>query len=239
MGLSEPPPTRIIHDTPPGWDGSHPDRELEPYIKLLKGWLATTRTQKTQQGMTILHYSSGDLKVIINELEVDVLCADDSGEVVLKHIQSQYMEYLEKKLPQKIEQCFFDRDLARKKGESMLQYCTRRNTLFKQLAKEGWEIPELPKGYILLRDANLPDKARDLIEMWSGGIYNYTEMQQYLKRLERPMPGSGGMRLTGLTAFLDLETEEEEESQTFMMHGSDSDMQTMVFMQESLFVLPE
>ena len=72
-----------------------------------------------------------------NELEVDVLCADDSGEVVLKHIQSQYMEYLEKKLPQKIEQCFFDRDLARKKGESMLQYCTRRNTFGRQLAAKS------------------------------------------------------------------------------------------------------
>ena len=53
------------------------------------------------------------------------------------------------------------------------------------------------------------------------------------------MPGSGGMRLTGLTAFIDLEAEEEEESQTFMMQGSDSEMQTLVFMQESLFVLPE
>ena len=49
----------------------------------------------------------------------------------------------------------------------MLQYCIRRDKLFKSLAKEGWSIPDEAKGYILLRDAILPEKARDLIEMWS------------------------------------------------------------------------
>ena len=64
----EPPPQRIIHDIPPVWDGKDPENQTEPYLKLLAGWLATTRTQKTQQGMTILHYASGDLKLIIDEL---------------------------------------------------------------------------------------------------------------------------------------------------------------------------
>ena len=190
--FDQPPPSRMIHDIPPVWSGDHPEGQLEPYIKLLTGWLATTRTLNTQQGMTILHYSTGDLKVVINELDVTVLTAEDSGAQVLKHVQAAYSEYLEKKLPAAIERGLFDRDLARRKGESMLQYCTRRNTLFKQLAKEGWEIPDIPKGYILLRDANLPEKARDLIEMWSGGTYEYPQMQVFLKRLELPIPGTFG-----------------------------------------------
>ena len=33
----------------------------------------TTRTLRTQRGMTIVHYASGDLKLIINELDVDAL----------------------------------------------------------------------------------------------------------------------------------------------------------------------
>ena len=140
---------------------------MEPYIKLLGGWLATTRILKTQRGMTILHYSSGDLRTVIDELTVSQLTAEDSGEQVMKHVQAQYAEYLEKKLPQAIEQGLYDKEVARHKGESMLQYCTRRNTLFKKLAKEGWDIPDTAKGYILLRDANLPEKARDLIEMLS------------------------------------------------------------------------
>ena len=56
---------RVVHDVPPVWDGKDPERQLEPYLKLLMGWLTTTRTLKQQQGMTILNYSQGDLKVII------------------------------------------------------------------------------------------------------------------------------------------------------------------------------
>ena len=95
---TEPPPMRIIHDVPPAWNGNDPEKELEPYLKLLTGWLATTRTLKTQQGMTILHYSDGDLKTVINELETEELTAADSGDVVKKHIQKSYAEYMEKEV---------------------------------------------------------------------------------------------------------------------------------------------
>ena len=169
-----PPPIRVIHDNPPSWSGDNPDKELEPYLKMLRGWLITTRTLKAQQGMTIFNHATGDLNLIINELETDVLFAEDSGEVVYKHIQTSFAEYAEKKLPQSIENCIYDKNVARRRGEGMLQYCIRRDKLFKSLAKEGWSIPDEAKGYILLRDAILPEKARDLIEMWSEGDYEYS-----------------------------------------------------------------
>ena len=43
----EPPPQRIIHDVAPSWGGNDPEKELEPYLRLLKGWLFTTRALKT------------------------------------------------------------------------------------------------------------------------------------------------------------------------------------------------
>ncbi len=99
----EPPAQRIIHDVPPVWDGADPDGQAEPYLKLLAGWLATTRTLKTQRGMTILHYSHGDLKLLINELSVDQLTAEDGGMTVRKHVHNNYVEYLEKKLPKAMD----------------------------------------------------------------------------------------------------------------------------------------
>ena len=222
LPTQEAPPMRIIHDIPPAWGGTDPERELEAYLKQLTGWLTTTRTLKTQQGMTILNSAHGDLKLVINELEIEELTAEDSGQVVLKHVQKSYAEYMEKKLPQAIENAIYDKGLLRKQSESMLQYCLRRDKLFKKLAKEGWSIPETAKGYILLRDAHLPDKARDLIEMWTAGDYEYTAMQKYLKKLERPVPGTGGQRVTGLTAFVEeeasaLATQREATSSTFVV----------------------
>ena len=45
----EGPPARIVHDSPPVWNGTKAEDQAEPYLKLLQGWLATTRTIKTQQ----------------------------------------------------------------------------------------------------------------------------------------------------------------------------------------------
>ena len=89
---SDAPPMRVIHDNPPTWSGDHPERELEPYLKLLDGWLMTTRTLKTQQGMTIFNHATGDLKLVINELELHELCSEDSGSLVSKHIYEAYEE---------------------------------------------------------------------------------------------------------------------------------------------------
>ncbi len=113
---------RIIHDVPPVWDGKDPDNMAEPYLKLLRGWLSTTRTLNTQRGMTILHYAAGDLKLIINELDVDILTAADSGNTVFIHVQKAYAEYIVKKLPKAIEKSLFDPNGHRSGGESMLQY---------------------------------------------------------------------------------------------------------------------
>ena len=114
----EPPAQRIIHDVPPVWDGKDPDNEAEPFLKLLDGWLATTRTLKTQRGMTILHYSSGDLKTLINELSVDDLTSDESGLLVRKHVYNNYLEYLDKKLPKAMEKAIYEPTARRQKGET-------------------------------------------------------------------------------------------------------------------------
>ena len=37
-------PQWVVHDSPPKWDGQDPDNQLEPYRKLLAGWLTTSRT---------------------------------------------------------------------------------------------------------------------------------------------------------------------------------------------------
>ena len=99
---------RIIHDVPPVWDGKDPDNQAEPYLKLLRGWLSTTRTLKTQAGMTILHYACGDLKILINELDVDTLTHPDSGTIVYKHVYNNFKEHLNKKLPKALERAIWD-----------------------------------------------------------------------------------------------------------------------------------
>ncbi len=56
---------RILHDSPPSCDGKIPEKQAEPYLKLLAGWLAITKTLRTQRGLVLLQYSDGDLKLLI------------------------------------------------------------------------------------------------------------------------------------------------------------------------------
>ena len=109
----EPPPMRIIHDIPPCWNGNNPEKELEPYLKLLKAWLITTKTLKSQRAVVIMHHATGDLRKVIDTLDLEALTAEDSGDRVVKLISSEYNEYLVKKLPAAIEAGIYDSSVAR------------------------------------------------------------------------------------------------------------------------------
>ena len=228
------PPPRIVHDVPPTWDGKDPEKQLDPYLKVLKGWLTTTRTVKSQQGLIILNYATDDLKVVIDELDIDELTKESSGQDVFDHIKKSYAEYLERKLPQALEECLFDPKIHRQKTETMLPFVLRVDKLFKKLKKAGCDLPDDAKGYLLLRNAKLPDQARDLVEMWSGGKYDYVQMQGYLKRLERPTPGAGGnQRMLGLVGFAG------DDDPSANPQESEPQSVTLVQMSRSLYLMPE
>ena len=61
------------HDEPPTWDGRDPHNQAEPYLLRLSKWLYTTNALRTQRGMIIMQYAAGDLKRVINELDLDIL----------------------------------------------------------------------------------------------------------------------------------------------------------------------
>ncbi len=236
---------RIIHDVPPVWDGKDPDNQAEPYLKLLRGWLQTTRTQRTQAGMTILHYAYGDLKILINELDIDELTSATSGETVFKHVLNTYKEYLQKKLPKAMEQAIFDDKGNRHGGESMLQYTSKKRTLLKKLDKAECLLPSTAKGYLLLRGAKLSDRAWDMVETWLQGSYEENDVIDALKKLERPIPGRGGA--THLCGFVDgdpaMHTGNNDAGIFYGDSGSapsgSSNGASLVFMTESLFLIPE
>ena len=131
----EGPVQRFALDNPPVWDGKHPETQAEPYFKKLKGWLMTSRTLKTQQGMQILSACSAgsDLELIVNELHIDTLTRDDGGKVVYEHIYAAYKEYIELTMPKHLEAALFSDQCRRSRGETLMSYTSRRQILFRYL----------------------------------------------------------------------------------------------------------
>ena len=139
-------PYKVINDVPPSWDGKDPDNHIEPYLKMLHMRLSTTRTLKNQRGMTLLTYAQGDLKLLINELDIDTLTSESSGQTVFDHVKANYLEYLDKKMPKAIERLLFDPASKRQRNESMLQYISRKRTLLGELDRCKCALPDNAKG---------------------------------------------------------------------------------------------
>ena len=66
----------------------------------------------------------------------------------------------------------------------MLQFISRKKTLISELEKAECPLPSPFKGYILMRDAKLPDKAWDTMDTWSHGTYEYDEVATNLRKLD-------------------------------------------------------
>ena len=170
------------NDKPPVWDGKDPYKNLEQYLRMLELWVKTTRTDKHQHGYTILQNTSGSLnEIIYHGLDNDAITSQESGEKVLTLVKEAFSEFLDSKLPQRIEESFYNNDRFRKRDESMITYIARRKDRFKKLQKEGFELPDKAKAYLLYRDATLPERSRELVEMWTQGEYDYEPMQKALK----------------------------------------------------------
>ena len=153
--------------------------------------------------MTLFNYSNGDLKILINELEIEDLTSEQSGQNVYDHIVKNYSEFVERKLPKAIEDVFYGEGRTRHKGEGMIQYISRKKILFRKLRKASITVPDEMLGYLMLRDANLSERARDVIETWTLGDYDLETIEKYLKKLERPVPGNHGTHITGLAGLVE------------------------------------
>ena len=212
-------PARLQNDIPPTWYGKEPENQLEPYTKLLKGWLMTTRTAKEQQGLAIMNYATSDLRAVINELDIETLCVPDSGQIVLKHVTNSYIEFVERKMAKSTESALFDSKGKRQKGETFLQYCSRKNVLLKEFEKH-FDMKQF-KGYILYRHAHLSEKALDQILTWMKGDYDYDTMLTNLKKFDRPAATDQFAGFAG-HSLEDHSTnwEEEQDDGTYFMHQS-------------------
>ena len=230
---------KLPFDNPPKWDGKDPAKNLTWYLKSLKLWLATTRTAKTQQGAVLLQFAEGELRKIIDEKEIDELTTETGGQLVYDHIEETFEDFKVKKLPQAMDELLFLESSRRHKGESMLDYTQRKKTLFQDLDKAKCVLPSLAKGYILLKDAKLSDKARDVFEGWTEGEYEYDKVFKNLRKLERPIPGTGGTTLMGLHGFAEMDAPPPGGGPSDPAVYHQSDQETPTFWTQSLYLDPD
>ena len=149
---------KMLHDKPPVWDGEQAEKLLKPYLKELSLWLKTTDTPKKRQGMAIMGYASGKLKIIIDALDEDEIASEAGGNAVMEYIKSQYQHYVDKRLPIALDRVLYSKQAYRGQNEGMLEYLARKKTFYLELDREKCVLPQEAKGYLLMKHANLSDR---------------------------------------------------------------------------------
>ena len=98
-----------------------------------------------------MQYSTGTLRELIDDLDIDQLLDENSGKIVMDHILAEYQQFADQyKLPTRIEECLYESDRYRKKGESMVTYIARRRTRFDKLKKGRLGDPRKRKRVLLV-----------------------------------------------------------------------------------------
>eukprot|EP00971_Amphidinium_carterae_P098496 1947929-Amphidinium_carterae.2 len=150
------------------------------------GWLLTTRTPMTQRGLVLLQAAKGDLRLLINELSLEVLTKENGGQAVLAHVKSACSWALVRLLPRRIEECIFGPSAARQRGETLLQYSARKLQLWRELDNAGCTIPDAAKAYITFKHANMSEKQQEALVQAVNGNWTVDEVVSRLRQAERP-----------------------------------------------------
>ena len=98
---------------------------------------------------------------------------------------------------------FVEATAKRTNTEPMIQYVARKNTPLKELERVECVLPSAARGYLLMQDAGLSPQAWDTMETWLKGSYEYSEIVENLKKLERPLPGQVGTKITGMHGLVE------------------------------------
>ena len=172
------------------------------------------------------------------------MTSEDSGQQTADFIKREYSEFIVKKKNLRLEEALYDTDRLRKNGEGLVNYIARRKDRFNKLQKEGWTIPDDVKGYLLYRDAHLPEKARELIEMWTKGEYDWENMQVHMKALERLTPGpqNGNQprtRMLGMVGFQESVNDMSGNPNPQPVYVNSEPEIDAIFMNNSFYLAPE
>ena len=135
---------------------------------LLKGWLARTETKKLVRGMAILDNAKDDLRSLIGTLDPEELLLEDAADKIVALLEESYEQFLTPKIPEVLEDNFYDKETQRKKGESMIIFLQRKQKMWNKLKQHGITFSGLAMGYITLRDAHLSTSALETLEKYAG-----------------------------------------------------------------------
>ena len=170
-------------DPPPGYDGIDPETTFRQYEKQVALWEFETDVARAKRGVKLLRQLSGIAQTAVDHLEVDQITGEDGVKNLLTALREYFNPHLEVSLPRAFEAAVYGAPRASK--ETFGEFTKRMERAFVNLAKEGVDLPDGARGYIMYRQASLSESQEQRLLTWAQGCYGRKEMTVALRRLDK------------------------------------------------------
>ena len=171
----------------PTWDGKAPEKNLKSYLKALRFWRRDTVVPEHRQGVKLYKSLStnGELRAAVDLLDEAVIMSPQGWEAIIKVVERTYGLYLEADAEITVHEAIFGTEKL--KGESFLQYVSRKVTKLRELERVlGEMLPDKFKGAIVKRGAKLTEAQRSTLHTWVRGDLTMQVLVENMRRSGKP-----------------------------------------------------
>ena len=170
-------------DPPPAYDGENPEVTFRQYEKQVALWEFETEVPKQKRGIKLLRQLTGVAMTAVDDMEISEIACEQGVKNVLGKLREYFLPHLEVSLPRAFETAVYGPPRGNK--ESFAEYTKRMERAFIHLTKEGVDLPDGAKGYILYRQASLTEAQDQRLLTWAEGQYGRGEITKALRRLDK------------------------------------------------------
>ena len=209
-------------EPPPPFDGRHPERSFERWLKELKLWEYETEIPKSKWGVKLLRQLSGSAKAAAEGLSFEEIACEEGKDNILRMLQEHFAPHLETSLPKAFEAAIYGE--VRGAKEFFGDYVIRMEHAFTELERKGVKLHEAVTGYVMFRQANLNETQESQMLTWGAGKYDRKTVVTNLRKLDKALHDG---RRRGNHYLLEGEYEfiDEDEVPEMYVNSFDEDME--------------
>ena len=210
-------------DPPPSYDGESPELTFRAFQKSVQLWEFETDIPAKKRGVKLLRALKGVAQLAVEDMEVDDITSELGVKNIMEKLKDYFHPHLEVSLPRAFETAVYG--TPRQSKESFAQYVKRMERSFAHLAKEGVDLPDSARKYILFRQASLTEPQEQRLLTWAEGKYTRAEITSALRRLDKVIKDKGKSAYVGEASEVEafhyegaIESDEDE-SYVYLVDG--------------------
>lgn len=182
------------------FDGSDPSnyRAWKRRAKLMIAGLPST-VSSSKFGARLMEFVKGEAEALLETVDVEEIIKDGGDKAVFAILDEKYLPQPRDLLQNALKGYFYDLNI--KSGETYPQFITRYDTAVRKLREQQVDLPEVVKGFMLLRKLKLDVNQESMV---LSATHGKMEMKEVIEKVRAIFPeGKGASRRQDVFEALD------------------------------------